>query len=383
MQQLLNAFFKINKSLQYFIAIGLVCFVASVCYFLSVYIGYKVVALILLVAVSLIAMFFDIVPVLVSAILSALIWDFFFIPPRFTLTVADAEDSLLLLMYFVIALVNASLTFKIRQIEKKASEKEEKENAIKLYNTLLNSLSHELQTPIATIIGATDALRDRETKLSNENKNELVNEISIASLRLNEQVKNLLNMSRLESGFLQLKKDWCDINELIYSAVNKVQLKVCNRKIQIAVPENFPLFKLDFGIMEQVIYNLLTNAFQYTPCNSTISIAVNYSNIVKGHFEVDEHVSIVHRDSVSTKMTIIISDNGPGFPEKEINKVFDKFYRLDTSRTGGTGLGLSIVKGFIEAHKGTIELTNIVHGGARFKIEIPAEASYVNRLKNE
>ena len=212
-------------------------------------------------------MFFDIVPVLVSAILSALIWDFFFIPPRFTLTVADGEDSLLLLMYFVIALVNASLTFKIRQIEKKASEKEEKENAIKLYNTLLNSLSHELQTPIATIIGATDALRDRETKLSNENKNELVNEISIASLRLNEQVKNLLNMSRLESGFLQLKKDWCDINELIYSAVNKVQLKVCNRKIQIAVPENFPLFKLDFGIMEQVIYNLLTNAFQYTPCN--------------------------------------------------------------------------------------------------------------------
>jgi len=115
---LLNLLFKINKSLQYFIAIGLVCFVASVCYFLSVYIGYKVIALILLVAVSLIAMFFDIVPVLVSAILSALIWDFFFIPPRFTLTVAAGEDSLLLLMYFVIALVNAALTYKIRQIEK-------------------------------------------------------------------------------------------------------------------------------------------------------------------------------------------------------------------------------------------------------------------------
>jgi two-component system sensor histidine kinase KdpD len=378
-----NLFFKLNKSLQYFIAIALVCFVASVCYLLSVYIGYKVVALILMVTVSLIAMFFDIAPVLISAILSALIWDFFFIPPRFKFRVSSAEDSLLLLMYFVIALVNASLTFKIRQIEKKASEKEEKENAIKLYNTLLNSLSHELQTPIATIIGATDTLRDSETKLSGENKNELVNEISIAALRLNEQVKNLLNMSRLESGFLQLKKDWCDINELIYSAVNKVQLKVCNRKIQITVPENFPLFKLDFGIMEQIIYNLLNNALQYTPCNSTISIAANYSTIVKGHFDVDENVSIVHRDSVSTKMTIVILDNGPGFPEKEINKVFDKFYRLDTSRTGGTGLGLSIVKGFIEAHNGTIELTNMLHGGARFKIEIPAEASYLNRLKNE
>jgi two-component system sensor histidine kinase KdpD len=320
--------------------------------------------------------------VLTSAILSALIWDFFFIPPRFTFTVSAGEDSLLLLMYFVIALVNASLTFKIRQIEKKASEKEEKENAIKLYNTLLNSLSHELQTPIATIIGATDTLKDRGTKLSNENKNELVDEISIASLRLNEQVKNLLNMSRLESGFLQLKKDWCDINELIYSAVNKVQSKICHRKINITVPENFPLFKLDFGIMEQVIYNLLNNAVQYTSCSSTISISANCSTIVKGHFDLDENISIVHRDSVSPKMTIVISDNGPGFPEKDISKVFDKFYRLDTSPTGGTGLGLSIVKGFVEAHKGTIELTNILPG-ARFKIEIPAEASYLNRLKNE
>ena len=359
------------------------CFVACVCYLLSVYIGYKVVALILLVTVSLIAMFFDIWPVLVSAILSALIWDFFFIPPRFTLTVSDGEDSLLLLMYFAIALVNASLTFKIRQIEKKASEKEEKENAIKLYNTLLNSLSHELQTPIATIIGATDALRDSTTKLSNESKNELVDEISIASLRLNEQVKNLLNMSRLESGFLQLKKDWCDINELIYSAVSKVQPKVCNRRIKISVPENFPLFKLDFGIMEQVIYNLLKNALQYTPYNSIISIVADHSSIVKGHFNLNENTSIVHRDSVSTKMTIIFSDNGPGFPETEINKVFNKFYRLDTARTGGTGLGLSIVKGFVEAHNGTIELTNIPDGGARFKIEIPAEASLLNRLKNE
>ena len=379
-----NVFRKLDKSLQYPIGIFFVGLVAFACYLLSVYIGYKVVALILLVAVSLIAMFFDIVPVLTAAILSALIWDFFFIPPHFTLTISTAEDSLLLLMYFIIALVNASLTFKIRQIEKKANEKEEKEKVIKLYNTLLNSLSHELQTPIATIIGATDALKDSETNLSKEDKNELINEISIASLRLNEQVNNLLNMSRLESGFLQLKKDWCDINELIYSAVNKVQLNLCNRKIKIDIPENFPLFKLDFGIMEQVIYNLLNNAIQYTPCNSIISLTTNYSTIVKGHFNIDENNDSVHRDSTSTKMTIIISDNGPGFPEKEIDKVFNKFYRIDTSRTGGTGLGLSIVKGFIEAHGGTIDLTNIRNGGgARFEIKIPSEASYLNKVEDE
>ena len=101
------------------------------------------------------------------------------------------------------------------------------------------------------------------------------------------------------------------------------------------------------------------------------------------HPDMDEESGIPHRDQVVTKLMIIVSDNGPGFPEKEINKVFDKFYRLDHARSGGTGLGLSIVKGFIEAHEGTIELSNLISGGAKFKIEIPSEASYVNSLKNE
>ena len=125
-------------------------------------------------------------------------------------------------MYFVIALVNAVLTFKIRQIEKAARQKEEKAHTVKLYNTFLNSLSHELRTPIAAIIGATDNLQNNSAQLSPQNKNELVTEISKASFRLNQQVENLLNMSRLESGFIQPKKDWCDINELIYDAVKIV-----------------------------------------------------------------------------------------------------------------------------------------------------------------
>jgi two-component system sensor histidine kinase KdpD len=374
-------FKKINTSLQYLIAVTLISFVAGICYLLPAYIGYKVVALVLLVTVSLIAMFFDIIPVLLSAALSAFVWDFFFIPPRFRFFVSNGEDLLLLLMYFVIAFVNAALTYKIRQMEKQASKREEKENAIKLYNTLLNSLSHELKTPIATIIGATDTLK--ESKLSAPHKDELIDEISIASLRLNKQVEDLLNMSRLESGFLQLKRDWCDMNELIYNAVNKTELKAGNRKFIIDIPENIPLFKLDFILMEQVINNLLDNAIRYTPARSVISISVNYYNLVKGHFDVTEQVSIPHRDSVLTKLVIIVSDNGPGFPEKEIDHVFDKFYRLNNAHTRGTGLGLSIVKGFVEAHEGTIELSNLISGGAKFKIEIPSEASYLNSLKNE
>lgn len=98
-------------------------------------------------------------------------------------------------MYFVIAMVHAVLTYKIRQIQKEARKKEEKANTLKLYNTLLNSLSHELRTPISTIIGASDNLLMNASRLTEENKLSLVSEISLASLRLNQQVENLLNMS--------------------------------------------------------------------------------------------------------------------------------------------------------------------------------------------
>jgi len=284
-------------------------------------------------------------------------------------------------MYFLIAMVNGALTYKIRQMKKLASQREEKENVLKLYNTFFNSLSHELQTPISTIIGATDTLKDVIT-LSKENKIELLDEISIASFRLNEQVENLLNMSRMESGHLKLKKDWCDVNELIHSTVNKLRKKAGNRQFRIFIEEKFPLFSLDFGIMEQVLHNLLNNAVQYTPENSILTIKADYATEIVGHFD-EEPAGGIHRDATSHILVLTVSDNGTGFPANEIGYVFDKFYRLKKTYTGGSGLGLSIVKGFIEAHKGTITLKNIPAGGAEFTLHIPTRASYINALKNE
>ena len=124
----------------------------------------------LLVTVSMLAMFLDIVPVLVASLLSAFIWDFFFIPPRFTLTVGTPEDRILFLMYFVIAMINAVLTNKIRKMEKAVKEKDEKEKSVKFYNTLLNSLSHELRTPITTILGSTDNLQSNSKCFPNRTK---------------------------------------------------------------------------------------------------------------------------------------------------------------------------------------------------------------------
>jgi two-component system, OmpR family, sensor histidine kinase KdpD len=353
---------RLSKANQFLFGLLLLLVVATVCYTVSGFIGYKVVGFILLITVSLLAMVLDIVPIICTAAISALVWNFFFIPPKFTFHIGNTEDAILFAMYFVVAIVSAVLTFKIRQIEKIAQQQQQKEDTVKLYNTLLNSLSHELRTPIAAIIGATDNLQSGNAKLTPLNRNELVTEIAKASFRLNQQVENLLNMSRLESGFIQPKNDWCDISEVVYDVVQRLEENNVTQKISISINPAIPLFKLDKGMLEQVIYNILNNAAQYTNTNCTIYIS-----------------AACHADVLE----IIIEDNGKGFPPEEIKNVFNKCYRLKNTSTVGTGLGLSIVKGFTEAMGGNVKLQNVETGGAKFVLTIAAETSYLKNLKNE
>lgn len=350
-----------HKSRGYFISIALVLLVSTLCYISTPIIGYKMVALILLMTVSLLAMLLDIVPVLIAAALSALIWNFFFIPPVFTFHINNAEDLLMFLLYFIIASVHAVLSFKIRTEQKKVRDKEEKENTIKLYNTLLNSLSHELRTPIATIIGAVDTLQFQNENLSIGNQHELLAQIDKAGMRLNRQVDNLLNMSRLETGMLKPNLDWCDTNEMIQSVIQK-SVSLQENKFIFQPNETMPLCKYDRGLIEQVLQNIIQNAIHYTPENSAITISATYQN---------------------KNCIIEIADQGKGIPELEMPFIFDKFYRLPNTKVGGSGLGLSIAKGFVEAHNGTIQVLNSQNGGAIFRIEIPTESSYLNHLKNE
>jgi two-component system sensor histidine kinase KdpD len=258
-------FHQPNKGTQYIISVGVIATVVLLGLGINDYVGYRVIALILMLAVSVLAIFLDIVPVLVSAFLSAALWNFLFIPPRFTFAVGDAEDRLLFVMYFVIALINGVATYKIREMQKEVRRKEARANAVKFYNALFNSLSHELRTPITTIVGATDNLQSLNGRLSEQDRTELINEISVAGLRLNQQVENLLSMSRLESGFLQVKKDWCDVHDVIYKTLHQLELPLQDFNVAVFIPENFPLFKLDYGLMEHVLFNLISNAVNHTP----------------------------------------------------------------------------------------------------------------------
>lgn len=346
-------FTSLDKSKQYWVSIALIIGVSCICFVLSAFLGYRVTALILLVTVSLLAISFDILPVLLAAALSAFIWNYFFIPPRFTFHVDQTEDLILFIMYFIIAMINGVLTYKIRQVEKQASLKEEKANSVKLYNTILNSLSHELRTPIAAIIGATDNLQNN-SNLSKDNQDQFVLEISKAALRLNQQVENLLNISRLQSGHIQPKLDWVDINEFIYQTVRSVEENHPKRKINISIRPDLPLCYTDKGMLEQIVYNLLNNAAIHTASHCSINIS-----------------AACHADLLS----LTIEDSGSGFKNTNPSDVFNKFSRTKNVNTGGSGLGLSIVKGFTEALHGNVTLSKSSLGGAKFDVSFSLKTS--------
>ena len=347
-----------TRGKQYVICMLSVLLVSLLCLSISGIVGYRVIAFILLLTVSLLAVSFPILPVLLSAVLSALIWNFFFIPPRFTIHVDSTEDTILFTMYFVIALINAVMTFRIRQVERISRIKEERANSVQLYNTILNSLSHELRTPIAAIIGAADNLQINP-HLNKSDINQLIAEILRASLRLNQQVENLLNISRLESGHIQPKKDWCDIIELVYDIVKRVEENNPLRKVNISINDNIPLCKLDKGMLDQVIYNLVNNAATHTELSALINVtAYCHSNLLE----------------------VIVEDSGTHSTKKQLTEVFNKFSRDQHPKAAASGLGLSIVRGFTEALGGTVTLEKSNLGGAKFILSIPVKSKSLNEV---
>jgi len=227
----------------------------------------------------------------------------------------------------------------------------------KLYKTLFNSISHELRIPVSTIMGASDALLAKD--YAPETRTALYQEINIASIRLNRLIENLLNMSRLDSGRISPHLDWCDLHDLINKVTQTLSAELKVFTVHCVLSDDMPLVKLDFGLMEQVLHNLLLNATQHAPEGSNIRVKFFYDNGF---------------------LMIQVMDRGPGFSQNDLSMVFNKFYRGESAVAGGTGLGLSIVKGFVEAHNGTIAAENRQNGGARFTIKIPTEISDIFNL---
>jgi two-component system sensor histidine kinase KdpD len=489
---------------QYLLAGIITIFTAVACYPVRDIIGYQVVAFALLFEVSILAIFLGIGPILLSATLSALLWDFLFIPPSFTLHIDRPEDVLMLIMYFIIVMLNGILTSKVRRQERMTREREERTRALyqltmelssasgidevlkvsikdiekffkiagaiilnsgqkeldkeirheselvlsdtelsiaswtfhhsrkagkytdtlpstpytfyplngtrhnlgviavkqnkafkgdeeifwdtfrtqisnalereflndlarkaqildesdKLYKTLFNSISHELRIPVATIMGASDTLLSAD--YDKETHSRLFSEILMASERLNRLIENLLNISRLESGRITPKVDWLDVHDLLNKVTGSLASELLQFNLEVVIPDDMPLVRSDFGLLEQVLHNLVYNSTQYSPRQTTIRIKMYYE---KPHFVMQ------------------VMDRGPGFPQDAIPYVFNKFYRVEGTQTGGTGLGLSIVKGFVESLNGTVKIENRKNGGARITVRIPSDVPDLGQIK--
>lgn len=224
------------------------------------------------------------------------------------------------------------------------------EETQKLQKTLLNSISHDLRTPLASITGALSSLLEDAHLLTETAKRDLIMTSWEETLRLNRLVGNLLDMTRLESGAVNVVRQPYDVQELVGATLAQMPNRLRDRTIHLTIPEDLPPVIIDLTLMMQALTNLVDNAVKYTPPSKPLEIEANQEE---------------------QELLIAVKDRGPGFPEAESEHIFDKFIRLSPDGIGGTGLGLSIAKGIVEAHNGRIWAQNRPGGGAVFIMALP------------
>lgn len=221
----------------------------------------------------------------------------------------------------------------------------------RLQTALLNSVSHDLRTPLAAISGALSALRERDTRLDETARAELIDNAWEQAGRMNRLVANLLDMTRLEAGALRVSLKPCDVQDLLGVALAELADKLRDRPVTVRIPPDLPLVPLDFVLITHVLVNLLGNAHKYSPPGSPIEVRARRAG---------------------DRVEIEVADRGLGIPADALARVFDKFYRVPRpDGAGGTGLGLSICKGIVEAHGGRIWAGPHQGGGTVVTLALP------------
>jgi len=226
----------------------------------------------------------------------------------------------------------------------------------RLRAALLSSISHDLRTPLASIVGSVTSLRQLGERMSSEDRRDLLATIEEEAGRLSRFVSNLLDMTKLEAGALDIRRDWVDIGDAVRGAAARARKSFPRRKVELNVPDGLPLVRGDATLLEQVVFNLLDNAHKYSGPQSMTRIAARRAG-----------------DTVE----VAVSDDGVGIPPEALEKVFDKFYRVAGSdgRAPGTGLGLSICAGLVKGMGGAIRAESPIarSRGTRITVTLPVE----------
>jgi two-component system, OmpR family, sensor histidine kinase KdpD len=227
----------------------------------------------------------------------------------------------------------------------------------RLRSALLTSISHDLRTPLSSILGSASSLKNYGATLDDAAKQELLDSVLEEAERLNRFIANLLDMTRLESGAIAPRLELVDLGDLVGSALRRASKVLADHQIELSLTDNMPMLKLDPVLFEQALFNLLDNAAKYSPPGSKVTVR---SGVTNG------------------RAFLSISDNGDGIPQEDVERIFDKFYRVQASdrKRAGTGLGLAISRGFVESMGGTLSAANRTDGqGAVFTVTLPLPES--------
>lgn len=232
------------------------------------------------------------------------------------------------------------------------------ETSERLRRSVLDSVSHELKTPLAAVQTGLAALEQQGG--ADKAKSATVGEMQSAVRRLNRVINNLLDMTRIEAGVVQPKLDWSDVDELVQGAIELAGDALVHHNLDIDIKANLPMVKIDHALIEQSLSNLLVNSANWSEPGTLIG---------------------VRADIIGGELRLTVWDHGAGIAPDDLGHIFEKFYRGAKARPGGTGLGLSIVDGFVRAHGGTVRAANRDEGGAQFQIRMPVQTLNDNDLE--
>ena len=310
------------------------------------------VALTYLLSVVAIALRFGRGPVFATSALSVAAFDFFFVPPQMTFSVHDPEYLLTFVMMLAVGLVVSGLTSSVRrQADAQARLALEAETE-RIRNTLLASISHDLRTPLAVISGASSSLAERGEQLPAEERRALARSIYHQSREISDLVAKVLEMTRLESGAIDLRRDWGSLAEIGGAVLRRLDERLSTHILMVDLPGDLPLLRIDAALIEQVLANLLENAARHTPPRTLIRLRA---------------------ERKAAELVVSVEDFGPGLLDGDAERIFAKFQRAAGTRHGGVGLGLAICRAIVELHRGRIWAENMAGGGTAFRFTLPLE----------
>jgi K+-sensing histidine kinase KdpD len=294
-------------------------------------------------------------PALLASALSVLLFDFLFVPPVFTLAVANAQYLSTFIVMLVVGFTIGHLAELGRREARRSREREVEIEAERFRNVLLSSISHDLRTPLATIIGAASALReDAEARIAPDQRRALLDSLLGEAERMHRLVGNLLDVSRFSAGRIEIARAPVALDELVAVALARLEDALGERPLKLDFAPELPLVAGDEVMLEQVLVNLVENAIKHTAAGTALEISAS---------------------AEGGRVVVAVRDHGAGLEPGREERLFDKFERGPHASRDGIGLGLAICKNIVEAHGGTIRARNATGGGAEFRVELPVLAA--------